>query len=56
MPARAERLLGGEHLPARDAVIAEEFVVLVDELGLAYCGIKLALIDGVEPVGGESAL
>ena len=56
MPARAERLLGGEHLPARDAVVAEEFVVFVDEFGLTDSGIKLALIDGVEPVGGESAL
>ncbi len=37
-------------------MVAEEFVVLVDELGLTDSGIKLALIDGVEPVGRESAL
>ena len=56
MPARAERLLGGEYLPAGNAMIAEEFVVLVDEFGLTDSGIELALIDGIEPVGGESAL
>ena len=37
-------------------MVAEEFVVFVDEFGLTDSGIKLALIDGVEPVGGESAL
>ena len=51
MPARAERLFGGEHLSAGDAVVAEEFVVFVDEFGLAYGGVELALIDGVETIG-----
>ena len=47
MTARTETLFHRQHLPHRQAVLAEQFVIAVDELGLPHCGKQLPLIHAV---------
>ncbi len=55
MPARAEVLFHGQHLPHRQVVFAEQFVVTVDEFGLPYGGKQLAPAHAVRLARGSSS-
>ena len=52
MAAGGKVLFHCEHLSHGDAMLPEQLVVAVDEFGLPYSGIELALVYAVKLLGG----